>query len=121
MLLDILKLSVIVTIVDAVYLKSFSNWFNNVVSSIQGTGIEMNYIAAILCYILIIFTIKFFVIDKKFNYLETYMLGFSIYGIFELTNKAIFKEWDWISVVIDTVWGGLLYLISSYLYKSINI
>ena len=92
MIIDILKLSIIVLLLDAIYLGLFSSWFNNVVNSIQGSDLKLDYLGAALCYILIVFSLKFFAINKKFNYMETFLLGFCIYGIFDLTNKAIFKK-----------------------------
>lgn len=118
---NIIKLSVIVIIIDFIYLKLLGSWFNNVISSIQGKGIELDIIAAILCYLFIIFVLKYFVINKNFTYIESFSLGLSIYGIYEMTNKAILENWDWISVGIDTIWGGILFVLSTYLYNLIDI
>ena len=119
MIFDILKLSIIVLFLDAIYLSLFSNWFNNVVNSIQGSDLKLDYLGAALCYILIVFSLKFFAINKNFNYMETFLLGVCIYGIFDLTNKAIFKKWNWESVAIDTLWGGCLYSISLFIFNKI--
>lgn len=118
---NIIKLSVIVIIIDFIYLKLLGSWFNNVISSIQGKGIELDIIAVILCYLFIIFVLKYFVINKNFTYIESFSLGLSIYGIYEMTNKAILENWDWISVGIDTIWGGILFVLSTYLYNLIDI
>jgi uncharacterized membrane protein len=120
-IIDIIKLSIIVLLLDSIYLSSLSFWFNDVVNSIQKSNIDLDYISAGLCYILIIFTLKYFAVNKNFTYIETFLLGFSIYGIFELTNKAIFKKWDWISVLIDTTWGGCLYLFSLIIFNNLKI
>jgi uncharacterized membrane protein len=119
MIIDIIKLSIIVLILDTIYLSLFSNWFNNVVNSIQGSDLKLDYLSAALCYILIVFSLKFFAINKNFNYIEIFLLGFCIYGIFDLTNKAIFKNWNWDSVIIDTLWGGCLYSISIFIFNLI--
>jgi len=38
--------------------------------------------------------------------------------IFDFTNKAIFDKWSWETVLLDGVWGGILYGLTTYLvYK----
>ena len=39
--------------------------------------------------------------------------------VFETTNLAIFKKWDPIIGFIDTIWGGILFLLTTYVYKTI--
>ena len=41
-----------------------------------------------------------------------------IYAVFELTNLALFKNWFMLSVIIDTLWGGILFaLTTAIVYK----
>ena len=42
-----------------------------------------------------------------------------IYGVFETTNAAIFKDWDLKSIIIDTTWGGILYALTTFIYNKI--
>jgi len=45
-------------------------------------------------------------------------LGIVIYAVFELTNLALFKNWHILSVLIDTLWGGILFgLTTGIVYK----
>jgi len=44
-------------------------------------------------------------------------LGIFVYGVYELTNRAIFKNWEWKTVVLDTLWGGILFTSVAYIYK----
>ena len=32
-------------------------------------------------------------------------------------NKAIFKKWDWFTLFLDTLWGGILFSLSVYLFR----
>jgi uncharacterized membrane protein len=36
------------------------------------------------------------------------VLGALAYGIYEFTNKATLRGWDWSLVAVDTAWGALL-------------
>ena len=60
----------------------------------------------------------YFIIYKKGSYLDAFLLGFFIYGVYETTNMAIIKNWDYRIGLIDLSWGGFLFLITSYLYKN---
>ena len=50
--------------------------------------------------------------------MDAFILGILIYGVFELTNKGIFKNWNWMMVLYDGLWGGILFSITTMLvYK----
>ena len=55
----------------------------------------------------------------KENVWRGFLLGFFTYGIYELTNYAIFNNWTIHGVIIDTLWGGILYALITFisLYK----
>jgi uncharacterized membrane protein len=39
--------------------------------------------------------------------------GVILYGVYECTNYATLAEWPFKLVIIDTIWGGLLYAVAS--------
>ena len=43
------------------------------------------------------------------------MLGVLIYGVFDTTNYALFKKWDWKLAVMDSLWGGVLYGLTTFI------
>ncbi len=117
--MDYIKLGLIVILIDYFYLSWIKDKFNKMIVKIQGSDIELNYGAAALCYALLIFCLKHYIIDKKFNTLDTFLLGVIIYGIYETTSAATIKNWDTKIIVIDTLWGGCLFLISRYIYNHV--
>jgi uncharacterized membrane protein len=38
-----------------------------------------------------------------------------MYGTFDLTNKAIFKDYEWSYAIADTLWGGFAMGLASYI------
>ena len=49
------------------------------------------------------------------------LLGLFVYGFYELTNLAIFNKWTYKSVIIDTLWGGILFTLTAFItYKLVN-
>ena len=100
-------------ILDFIYLGTFSGFFNNLVKSIQGTKIKFNALGAILCYILLIGGLNYFIIDKRKSILDAFILGIVIYGVYETTNLAILDKWNMKAVALDTTWGGILFAITT--------
>jgi uncharacterized membrane protein len=105
---------------DFLYLSTFGQFFNNLVRSIQGTPIKFNAVGAILCYILLIFGLNYFIIDPKKPLTDAFLLGLVIYGVYETTNYAIIQKWNAKAVALDTLWGGVLMTITAkitYMFK----
>jgi uncharacterized membrane protein len=90
-------------------------YFDNQVKSIQGSPIKMNYLGVALCYILLIIGINYFIIKPNKSVSDAFLLGIVIYGVYETTNYALFKNWSILTVIIDTLWGGLLFASTTYL------
>jgi uncharacterized membrane protein len=43
-------------------------------------------------------------------------VGFSIYGIYNFTSLAIYKDLDSTMGIIDTLWGTALYTITTFVF-----
>ena len=112
----LLLVSAIVFIsIDFVYLNVMRSYFDNQIKSIQGSPIKMNYLGAAICYILLIIGINYFIIKPRKSVSDAFLLGIVIYGVYETTNYALFKKWSILTVIIDTLWGGLLFAATTYL------
>ena len=111
--------SLILLSLDFVYLNLSKNHFSKVVRSIQGSDIKLNYIAAIACYICLILGINYFIIKDNRSILDAFLLGFFVYIVFDLTNKAIFNNWDYTTVIMDSLWGGTLFALTTYFVEKL--
>ena len=110
--------SLIMLALDAVYLTSMGNFFNNLVKSIQGSKIKFNVYGAIICYIFLIFGLNYFILERNKSPFEAALLGLVIYGVYESTNYAIFNNWNAKALILDTIWGGILFYLTTLLtYK----
>ena len=114
---DYLLFSLIFTCIDVVYLYFASEHFNRQLNVIQGSTITLNPISLFLCYVALTVGIFYFGILKKFTNLEMFFLGIFVYGVYETTNHAIFDKWQWNTVFMDTLWGGILFSLSVSLFK----
>ena len=112
----LLLLSAIIFVtIDYLYLNSIKSYFGKQVQSVQGSPLKMNFLGAILCYIFLIFGINYFIIKPKRSIQDAFLLGLVIYGVFETTNITLFSKWSWITVIIDTLWGGILFALTTYI------
>ena len=112
--------TIIFVMIDSIYLKTMSGFFNRQVKLIQGSQISMRPIATFLCYLLLSTGLFYFSILKKLTTYEAFLLGIFVYGVYETTNRAIFKKWKFSTVILDTLWGGLLFSSSTFLYKKLK-
>ena len=108
-ILEIILTGILFVVIDSIYLSSVSKYFNKQILSVQGNNLKLEPISAILCYIVLIFSIYYFIISRHARILDAMLLGWTIYLVYELTNKAIISKWSWRTVLLDGVWGGILY------------
>ncbi len=101
--------------IDFIYLNVMKNYFNKQIQDIQGSKIELNFLGAALCYIFLITGLNYFIIKPRKSINEAFLLGLVIYGVYETTNYAMFKKWSIITVIMDTLWGGLLFASTTYI------
>lgn len=113
-----------VLLFDSIYLYSIGGpWFKTQVADVQRNALEINYSAALLCYLIIAGLLLYigYITQSKSaaSEQEAFFIGFAVYAVFELTCKAIFIQWKWTTVLIDSVWGGILFALSLFASKKI--
>ncbi len=101
--------------IDSIYLSIITNFFTNQIQNVQSSQLKINYLGAALCYIFLIVGLNYFIIKPNKSVNEAFLLGIVIYGVFETTNYALFKNWSIITVIIDTLWGGILFGLTTYI------
>jgi len=117
-MLQYLISSIVFVILDGTYLNIVKGYFNKQVKSIQGSDIQMNIVATGLTYVVLIYGLNYFIIRKNKSVQEAATLGFFVYAVYELTNLALFKNWSVLTVIMDTVWGTVLFgLTTAIVYK----
>lgn len=107
--------AIIMLILDAIYLTSSSAFFSNIVANIQRTALILKPMGAIVCYIFLIFGLYYFILKDKRSPADAFLLGIIIYGVYEATNYAILKKWPVSATIIDTLWGGVLFYLTTWI------
>jgi uncharacterized membrane protein len=117
----LMLLSAIVMIsLDFVYLNVMKGYFANQVKNVQCSALKLNYFGAAICYIFLIVGLNYFIIKPRKSVSDAFLLGLVIYGVYETTNYALFSNWSIVSVIIDTLWGGLLFASTTYVVEKLR-
>lgn len=96
-------LAVLIFVVDIPWLYGGSGWSGKMIRDIQGSALEMKLWPAAVVYLALAYLVT---IPK--SQLEAFLLGSSVYAVYDFTNLAILKNYDLGFAIADTVWGGVL-------------
>jgi len=109
--------SIILLALDAVYLSASQTIFAEQVAQVQRVAMNVRLTGAIACYALLILGLNYFILFEQKTILDAFLLGIIIYGVFDSTNYALFKHWKPTIALMDTLWGGILFALTTYLTR----
>jgi len=113
--------AILFVVIDFIYLNLIKKYFENQVKRVQGSELQVNFLGVILCYIFLIFGLNYFIIKSKRSPYDAFLLGILIYGVFETTNYALFKNWSFLTVILDTLWGGTLFAVVTFIIDKLRM
>ena len=100
---------------DGLYLQTMKNPFSEQIIKVQGSPLALKILPTILCYILLVFGLNYFIISKKHSVYDAFLLGIVIYGVYDTTTYALITKWSPQLALIDTLWGGILMCTTAYI------
>ena len=119
---EILTAGVIMLALDFIYLGYFKNYFQSVFKNIQGQKINLRITGAIICYVIMLIGLNYFIISKKASLKDAFFLGFLVYLVYDSTNYATFTKWPFKMLMLDSIWGGILFTLTTFgTYKLLKI
>jgi uncharacterized membrane protein len=113
----ILKILTILLLIDSVYLYATKSIFGELVAKIQRTAIQMRLTGAVVVYLLLSVGLYYFIVKPGRTIWEAGLLGLVIYGTFDFTNYAIFKNYDIMVALMDMMWGSILFMATTYIIQ----
>ena len=120
----VIVLSVVILLIfDFLWIGLFmGNQYKNQLRIIQGSEMEVNYKFALMAYVLMVVGLILFVlpnIRKGREFKDSLIYGFTfgvvVYGVYDFTAGAVFKNWNKKLAIIDILWGGFVYFMASYI------
>ena len=118
--MDYIISSISILVLDSLYFSVTKPIFSSLIKNIQGKELKVKILPAVAAYIFMIFGLYVIIISKGRSPKEAFYLGLVIYGVFELTNYAIFDKWSIFPVIFETLWGGVLFYLTTritYLFR----
>ena len=109
--------AIVLVSIDFIYLNLIKDYFNKQIQSVKQSKLTINYLGVAICYIFLIVGINYFIIKPNRSVQDAFLLGLVIYGVYETTNYALFKNWHILTVIIDTLWGGILFALTTYIVR----
>lgn len=113
---------VLILAFDGIVLSALSELWKNTIEKVQHKKFKVKPHYVIGSYILMIFGVYYFVykhINRNTWIFDTlikgFLFGFTLYGVFDFTNLAIFTDYTLDTALIDMFWGGTLMGITSFL------
>jgi len=107
---------------DALYIIAFNSYFKRLFKTVQGgRKLSIKYGGFIATYLFMSSILYYFGIVKRFTPSEMFLLGISIYGVYELTNYATLVDWTMQMVVLDTLWGGILFMTTLHVLQLLKL
>ena len=128
-----LFLIIALLILDFVYVFVMSSKYSLMINAIQSAHIQVNIVSAVVSYCVLLVALLFVVIpyanlrkEKDNNIIKTafmsgFLIGFIIYGVFNTTNVALFKNYSLLLAMVDILWGSTLFFIIALLYLSPSV
>ena len=117
---DALISGVLLLAIDSTYLTAITEFFKEQIKDVQKSPLRVNMYGVVLSYLCLIIAINYFIIQRDASWVDAFVLGIVIYGVYEGTTFALLKDWKLSTVVIDTLWGGILFALVAVLTKMIK-
>jgi len=117
-------------VLDIIWIMTFmGNQYRGMVFNIQKDALIPNKYYAAGAYCLMIFGLIWFVMKNmddddgeklKSAAINGFAFGITLYGVYNFTAAAVFKNWSPRVMTYDIIWGGFVFFISAYIGSLIN-
>jgi uncharacterized membrane protein len=116
----ILITAIVLLFIDFVYLKLMTGYFQNQIKKVQSSPMKINYLGAIICYTLLTIGLYYFIIKPHKSAQDAFLFGIIVYGVYETTNYALLSNWSIFTVLMDTLWGGVLFALTTIVINKLK-
>jgi uncharacterized membrane protein len=119
-MIEIIIAFILFLVIDTPYLLYIAgDYYKNLITNIQKSPLNIRYTGAILTYIIMSIAVKYLILDKSKNkkdiIINSLLVGFVGYGLYDFTNYTTFTKWTLKASILDVIWGMILFTMVSYL------
>ena len=106
---------------DAIYISPQFTSFQQLYKKIQGSPLVIKPLGAVLCYVFLVAELYYFILMNKRSVLDAFILGVCTYGVYNTTNYALLTDYPLRLVFTDTLWGGVLFAVTTWVYYKLKL
>jgi uncharacterized membrane protein len=117
---QLLVIAIVMVIFDAIYINAIGKIYGEQVAKVQRTALIIKWEGAIARYILMVCGIYYFIIKDRRPVLDAFLLGILVYGVYGATTYSIFKKWSPPIAIVDTLWGGVMFALTTMITYQIS-
>jgi len=115
--IDNFKPFIFMLVIDIIWITFNRKRYRESIKKATGKDTKLSFFGVLLAYASLIFSFIYF--SKKLNNnVDMVVLGLCLYAVWNTTNMAIFKDWNYMTALIDTIWGGILFGSTYYVSKT---
>jgi uncharacterized membrane protein len=109
-------ISGLILLVDLPWLFLGSKHSKAMVESIQHSPLSVKWAPSIVVYLVLSY-----LATLPENNTDAFLLGFSVYAVYDFTNLATLKNYSITFAIMDSLWGGTLFVIMYNIIKSLKL
>ena len=121
-LIKLIKFAMILTGIDTIWIRlymlpKYKKWFQTL-----KLNMSYNYIAIVIAYFVMILMYPLFIKNQNKNreLLNAAFIGSTIFSLYGFTLAGIFETYGLDFALIETMWGGFLYTMSTFILQKIS-
>jgi uncharacterized membrane protein len=105
---------IVLFLVDLLWLTTGGTYAVKVAENIQGSPIRLQW-----WYVPFVYLFLAYMLLEASTYQKAFIYGVCIYGVYDFTTLGIFKRYDYRFALADTLWGGILFVLSKYFLQKV--
>jgi len=113
MIKQVVTSAITMLMLDGLYLNAIGTQYGEQVAKVQRTAMNIKMSGVVACYIFLIVGLYYFILKENRSIFDAFLLGIVIYGVYDATTYAIFKHWSPVLAITDTLWGGILFALTT--------
>ena len=104
-------------LLDALYISSQMKTVQSAYLNIQKSPLKVRYASAAVCYVFLTALLYLFILKPNRSIQDAFLLGVCVYGVYDSTTYALLRDYPLSFAILDTLWGGVLFALTTYLYR----
>ena len=106
---------IVIFLIDLIWLTTGGTYAVKIAENIQGSPVRLQW-----WYVPFVYLFLAYMLLETSTYQKAFLYGVCIYGVYDFTTLGIFKRYDYRFALADTLWGGILFVLSKYVVNKLK-